>query len=60
MRMFHHLRLWFFTFNDYLCRVVHSVTCCPIDPIVIPIRSILVVFLIGTFTASSLLALSLA
>ena len=21
MRMFHHLRLWFFTFNDYLCRV---------------------------------------
>ena len=31
MRMFHHLRLWFFTFNDYLCRVVHAVTCCPIE-----------------------------
>ena len=31
MRMFHHLRLWFFTFSDYLCRVDLLDTNYPVE-----------------------------
>ena len=31
LRKCYHLHLWFFTFSESLSRVVHFVTCCPVE-----------------------------